>query len=189
MTAQPSALPFTMGQGTQSQGGLSKPPRTTQQKLQRLTEMSPFQGPPMQGIDPAQQPMLAPQQPAGQPALQPPMPFQAGQLQQGSGQQPMAAAPQQPIVQAPYQQPILQAPLQQPTLQAPPTYAVPPRSRLRWGQSRHTCHQDKVRDIPLSTDPLSCNQQFRRGNLFCLASGMTRQATCRRPQRDYMRTM
>ena len=78
-----------------------------QQKLQRLTEMSPFQGPPMQGKVPAQRPMLMPQQLAGQPALQPPMPFQAGRLQQGSGQQLMAVAPPQPTIQTPFQQPIL----------------------------------------------------------------------------------
>ena len=43
VTAQPSALPFMMGQGTQPQGGPSKQPRTMQQKLQRLTEMSPLE--------------------------------------------------------------------------------------------------------------------------------------------------
>ena len=58
----------------------------------------------------------------------------------------MAAAPQQPTVQAPYQQPIFQAPtqqptlqalFQQPTLQAPPTYALQPRQTTMGTKQAH----------------------------------------------------
>ena len=140
------ALPFTMGKSQSVQGGPSQQPlapqqepRTTQQKLQRLAELSPFQGgqarPSMQGFVPPQQPLMVGQQPVGQPAQQPPMSFQAGQPVQGSGQQLMAIAPQQPNVPAPFQQqpnvqapfqpPIIQAPIQQPIVQAPPMYVAP----------------------------------------------------------------
>ena len=120
MGQQIPALPYTMGKSQPAQGGpgqqpqtqQQQPPRTTQQKLQRLAEMSPFQGgqtgPPVQGFAPPQQPMMAGQQPAGQPAMQPSMPVQAGQPFQGSVQQPQVPAPfQQPGVQAPFQQPTI----------------------------------------------------------------------------------
>ena len=100
----------------------------------------------------------------------------------------MAIALQQPNVQAPFQQP--NRPGTNTAAYCLGTPDVRRTSTAVYDGDRVGTHATRARSrvSRCGQPPSHAAKQFRRGSLSCLASGMTRLATCRWPQRDCTRT-